>query len=72
MIDETVKVEVELPKGLHDAIMLMCDTFDDDPNEFIVRALVDDVEATGDNLFVGYVNDLREKVMKILRGEYHD
>ena len=65
--EETVKFEVELPKGLHEAIMLMCNTFDDDPNDFIVRALVNDIEATGDNLFERYIDDFRNKIMKILK-----
>jgi hypothetical protein len=41
---EKVKVELLIPEPVHRAIKVICETFDDDPNDYMARAIVGGIE----------------------------
>jgi len=66
---EFTKVEVSLPKELHEALSIFCNKFEYDGNEVVEQALIGFFEACFGNNFGPYLDRVAGRIEHLLENE---
>jgi len=63
---DRVKVELLIPEAVNRAIKVICETFNDDPQEYMVRAIEGMIDADIGNNFESFNRTFTDRIKKIL------